>query len=155
MWLGLFRTSWLSVDTQYRWFDFWVFRTLWGCKARASILGRRGVCYSLWSRQGESTKPKWVHWYFGFLVGSLWRKRCLCLSFACQGRLAWGWRRFKGIFFWGGGALMQKPYLVRWKTVCSKRKKGELGVRCISTMNKALLCKWSWLFANERGAFWM
>nr|CAN64277.1 hypothetical protein VITISV_013210 [Vitis vinifera] len=49
----------------------------------------------------------------------------------------------------------KKPYLVRWKTVCSKRKKGELGVRCISTMNKALLCKWSWLFANERGAFWI
>ena len=36
----------------------------------------------------------------------------------------------------------------------SKRRKGGLGVRCLSTMNKALLCKWSWCFANERGALW-
>lgn len=30
-------------------------------------------------------------------------------------------------FLWGGGALMQKPHLVRWKTVYSERKNGERG----------------------------
>ena len=53
-------------------------------------------------------------------------------------------------FLWGGGVLIQKPHLVRWKIICSKRKKGGLGVRCLSTMNKVHLCKWSWCFANER-----
>ena len=31
-------------------------------------------------------------------------------------------------FLWGGGALVQKPHLVRWKSVCSERRKGGLGV---------------------------
>ena len=31
-------------------------------------------------------------------------------------------------FLWGGGALVQKPHLVRWKSVCSERRKVGLGV---------------------------
>ena len=31
----------------------------------------------------------------------------------------------------------------------TKKKKGGLGVMCLSTMNKALLCKWNWRFAYE------
>ena len=54
-------------------------------------------------------------------------------------------------FLWGGGALVQKPHLW-WKMVCLERKKGCLGVRCLSMMNKALLYKWSWRFANEKKA---
>ena len=54
---------------------------------------------------------------------------------------------------------MQKPRLVRWKTIYSERKRGEgggghLGVRCLSVMSKALLYKWSWHFANEKEALW-
>ena len=49
---------------------------------------------------------------------------------------------------------MQKLHLVGWKSVCSERRKGGLGVRCLLAMNKALLCKWSWHFANESGALW-
>ena len=30
-----------------------------------------------------------------------------------------------------------------------KEKEG-LGVKCLSNLNKALLCKWNWCFANER-----
>ena len=30
--------------------------------------------------------------------------------------------------------------------VCLEKKKRDLGVRCLSVMNKALLCKWSWFF---------
>ena len=33
-----------------------------------------------------------------------------------------------------------------------RQRKGGLGVKCLSSLNKALLCKWSGRFANERGA---
>ena len=29
-----------------------------------------------------------------------------------------------------------------------------MGVRRLSTLNKALLCKWNWRFANERENLW-
>ena len=34
-----------------------------------------------------------------------------------------------------------------------KRKAG-LSVRQLHSLNKALLCKWSWCFAIQRNAFW-
>ena len=57
-------------------------------------------------------------------------------------------------FLWGGGALVQKPHLVRWNLVCLDKRKGGLGVRNLALMNIALLSKWNWQFANEREAFW-
>ncbi|RVW23454.1 putative ribonuclease H protein [Vitis vinifera] len=57
-------------------------------------------------------------------------------------------------FLWGGGALEKKPHLVNWDTVCLDKSKGGLGVRCLSTLNRALLCKWNWRFANERDKLW-
>ena len=44
-------------------------------------------------------------------------------------------------FLWGGGALEQRSYLVRWNLVCLERKKGGLGVRNLALMNKTLLGK--------------
>ena len=57
-------------------------------------------------------------------------------------------------FLWGGGNLERKPHLVNWKTVCLEKSRGGLGVRGLSKMNKALLCKWCWRFANERDTLW-
>ena len=57
-------------------------------------------------------------------------------------------------FLWGGGNLERKPHLVNWKTVCSEKNKGGLGVRNLSKLNQALLCKWCWQFANERDPLW-
>ncbi|RVW76360.1 putative ribonuclease H protein [Vitis vinifera] len=57
-------------------------------------------------------------------------------------------------FLWGGGTLAHKPHLVRWNLVCLEKRKGGLGVRNLSLMNNALLCKWNWRFANERDALW-
>ncbi|RVW51874.1 hypothetical protein CK203_067969 [Vitis vinifera] len=37
------------------------------------------------------------------------------------------------------GALERKPYLVNWDTVCLDKRKGGLGVRRLSTLNRALL----------------
>ena len=57
-------------------------------------------------------------------------------------------------FLWGGGALVQKPHLVRWNMICLDKKKGGLGVRNLALMNNALLCKWNWRYADERKVFW-
>ena len=57
-------------------------------------------------------------------------------------------------FLWGGGALVQKPHLVRCKMVCLEKMKDGLGVRNLSLMNITLLCKWSWRYANENEALW-
>ncbi|KAL6321362.1 hypothetical protein AAG906_016417 [Vitis piasezkii] len=57
-------------------------------------------------------------------------------------------------FLWGGGALEQRPHLVRWNLVCLERKKCGLGVKNSALMNKALLSKWNWRFAIESEALW-
>ena len=38
--------------------------------------------------------------------------------------------------------------------MCLSKKKGGLRVKCLSILNKALLSKWNWRFANEREALW-
>ena len=46
-------------------------------------------------------------------------------------------------FLWRGGNLERKLHLVNWNTVCSEKKTGGLGVRSLSKLNQALLCKWT------------
>ena len=46
------------------------------------------------------------------------------------------------------------PHLVKWAIIYLDKRKGGLGVRSFSTLNRALLCKWSWHFAVERGTLW-
>ena len=46
-------------------------------------------------------------------------------------------------FLWGGETLERIPYFVKWAIVCSDRRKGSLGVRCLFSLNKVLLYKWS------------
>ena len=57
-------------------------------------------------------------------------------------------------FLWGGGALEKRPHLVKWDVIHSHKKKGGLGIRNFSILNRALLCKWSWRFAIEKETFW-
>ena len=57
-------------------------------------------------------------------------------------------------FFWGGGALEKRPHLVKWVVVCSDKKKGRLGIRNLSILNRAFLCKWNWRYAVERESLW-
>ena len=63
-------------------------------------------------------------------------------------------KRIQREFLWGGGNLEKKPHLVNWKIICIEKKKGGLGVRSLSLLNKTLLCKWSCRFANERHSLW-
>ena len=62
--------------------------------------------------------------------------------------------RIQRQFLWGGSAPEKKISLVRWATVCSEKRKGDIGIKSLSKLNKALLCKWSWRFANDRNALW-
>ncbi|RVW47112.1 hypothetical protein CK203_105484 [Vitis vinifera] len=75
------------------------------------------------------------------------------------------WRDFKlltlvrGLYKWlarllANRALKQKPYLARWVIVCLDKRIGGLGIKCLFTINKALLDKWCRRFSNEKGAFW-
>ena len=58
-------------------------------------------------------------------------------------------------FLWGGGSLDQKSHLINWPTVRMKKNVGGLGVKNLSSLNKTLLCGWSWRYANEKGALWV
>ena len=57
-------------------------------------------------------------------------------------------------FLWGGSDQERKIPLVSWATVCMDKSKGGIGIKSFSKMNKALLSKWSWRFANERNSLW-
>ncbi|KAE8729083.1 Ubiquitin-activating enzyme E1 1 [Hibiscus syriacus] len=57
-------------------------------------------------------------------------------------------------FLWGGGAEVKKIHWINWSTVCSAKSAGGLGVLDLNYMNRALLGKWSWRFANDRGSVW-
>ena len=41
-----------------------------------------------------------------------------------------------------------------WATACTNKSKGGIGIKSFSKMNKALLCKWRWRFANGRNSLW-
>ena len=57
-------------------------------------------------------------------------------------------------FLWGGRALERKIHLVKWSVVCLDKSKGGLGVKCLFTLNRALLGKWGWRFMVEKEAIW-
>ena len=38
--------------------------------------------------------------------------------------------------------------------MCLEKSKGGIGLKSFSKLNKALLCKWSWRFANDQNALW-
>ena len=57
-------------------------------------------------------------------------------------------------FLWGGSDGVKKVSLVSWATVCTEKKKGGFGIKSFSKMNKALLSKWNWRFANDRNSLW-
>jgi hypothetical protein len=57
-------------------------------------------------------------------------------------------------FLWGGIGEEFKFHVVNWSKVCSPISNGGLGIRNLRIFNKALLGKWLWRYAHERGAWW-
>ncbi|PON81969.1 hypothetical protein TorRG33x02_222920 [Trema orientale] len=47
-------------------------------------------------------------------------------------------------FIWSGSILHRKPVQVSWKLCCRPKVEGGLGLRDLSTLNKALLKKFAW-----------
>ena len=62
--------------------------------------------------------------------------------------------RIQRKFLWEGNDHDKKIALVKWATVCTAKRKGGIEIKCFSNMNKALLSKWSWRFANDRKSLW-
>lgn len=54
-------------------------------------------------------------------------------------------------FLWGGLEDDHKFCLVNLKAVCKPIQFGGLGVRSLLSFNKALLGKWLWNYAKEKG----
>ena len=57
-------------------------------------------------------------------------------------------------FLCGGGTLEKKLLLIGWSIVCMDRGKEGQGIENLSSLNWALLGKWSWRFAYEKEGFW-
>ena len=63
--------------------------------------------------------------------------------------------RIQRQFLWGEGEALRRSLIsLNGPQFAQRRKKGGLGLRKFSRLNKALLRKWSWRFANERNALW-
>lgn len=57
-------------------------------------------------------------------------------------------------FFWGGSEDHRKISWIGWKTICSRKEYGGLGVRRMKDFNLALLGKWCWRMLVDRGGLW-
>ena len=73
----------------------------------------------------------------------------LCCSFTIPRIVRMRLEKIQRDFLWGGEALENKLLLVKWSIVCKAKSKGGLGVCSLSLLNKALLCKWCWLYSSE------
>ncbi|KAL4312348.1 hypothetical protein GQ457_01G050470 [Hibiscus cannabinus] len=56
-------------------------------------------------------------------------------------------------FLWGGSLDRRRIHWVKWSDVCLPIDNGGLGIVDLNIQNRALLGKWIWKFANEKGVW--
>ena len=129
-----------------------------GCKVGAFPSSHLGLCLGapyksvvVWDGVDERFRKRLVTWKRQYmskggritLIRStlssmpIYVMSLLCIPRVVRLRL----KQIQKNFLWGGGALVRKPHLVKWAVVCLDKSKGVLGVRCLSILNRALLCK--------------
>ncbi|KAE8716020.1 hypothetical protein F3Y22_tig00110156pilonHSYRG00217 [Hibiscus syriacus] len=57
-------------------------------------------------------------------------------------------------FLWGEGPERKQIHWVNWNLVCQPFDEGGLGVLDLRLINRVLLGKWVWKFANEKDSLW-
>ena len=118
----------------------------WLCEINLGILLILQPIFLLWSISHSHVKFSHDHENLQYLC--FWAPFYLMSLFHLLRKVRLRLEKIQRDFLWGGGALAQKPHLVRWSLVCLEKSKGGLGVRNLALMNSALLCKWNWRFAN-------
>ncbi|XP_058752047.1 uncharacterized mitochondrial protein AtMg00310-like [Vicia villosa] len=62
--------------------------------------------------------------------------------------------RIQQELFWNGGMEKRSISWTKWQDVCRRKEEGELGIRCVKSINEAMLGKWRWRFMEDREALW-
>ncbi|XVF13719.1 hypothetical protein REPUB_Repub08aG0231800 [Reevesia pubescens] len=57
-------------------------------------------------------------------------------------------------FLWGDSSKGQKIHLIDWKSLCTFKEFGGLGLVDLKLKNRALLNKWAWRYSKENESFW-
>ncbi|KAE8687812.1 Beta-adaptin-like protein A [Hibiscus syriacus] len=57
-------------------------------------------------------------------------------------------------FLWGESSSKNRNHWVSWQAVCKPLEDGGLGILNLNIINRALLGKWVWKFANEKDSLW-
>ena len=94
---------------------------------------------ALWKRQFISKGGRITLIRSTLVSMSIYLMSLMCMPRVVKLRL----EQIQRDFLWGGGALEKRSHLVKWAIVCSNKRKDGLGVRNLSILNGALLCKWS------------
>ncbi|GAB2303754.1 hypothetical protein Dimus_038957 [Dionaea muscipula] len=58
-------------------------------------------------------------------------------------------------FLWAGADLHQRRALVAWDKICQPKLHGGLGIKQLSSWNKALLCKLLWDIDRKKNRLWI
>lgn len=53
-------------------------------------------------------------------------------------------------FLWSGLGEEPKFHLINWSQICAPLQDGDLGIRNLRSLIKALLRKWLWRYGTER-----
>jgi hypothetical protein len=54
-------------------------------------------------------------------------------------------------FLWASSRGKKRYHLVKWKLICTPRRKGGLGIKNLYRFNISLMCKWWWKPEHDKG----